>query len=190
MIYPRDRKFELGIVVGYTLRDLQSHSKLEAELVKRKGLGSETIPSESTVDSKVLYEPMKAWNQLLDPEAPCLPTNERICSPEAPDRPLQKLDVELAAFDRLLHAGGLVQHEGRHVAVHCGQILDSDLNEFRLGARVAPLARLEGPIAICYVATMAERAENDTEEESFTRFESPLPLNYADEACDQSEERP
>ena len=71
----------------------------------------------------------------------------------------QKLDSELAAFERLRPAL-LKTHRGLFVAIHHGAVIDADTDGFRLAAKTEERATREGPIAICQVL---ESDEGDRE---------------------------
>lgn len=65
--------------------------------------------------------------------------------------PDEKLRRELQAFESLESQGRFQGYAGRFVAIHKGNVVDSDENEFRLLDRLRALALREGPIAICRI---------------------------------------
>ena len=79
-----------------------------------------------------------------------------------------KLRKELRAFQRL-RPKLLESHLNQFVAVHRGEVIATDPDEFALAARIEGTARREGPIAICKVT--AEPAEPT--EYPYTHLESP-----------------
>ena len=81
----------------------------------------------------------------------------------------EKLSEELEAFERL-RPRLLDAHRGRFVAIHGGEVIDSDPDEFRLAARIEPLAMREGPVAICKVT----EADGEPADYPCAHFESPV----------------
>ena len=72
----------------------------------------------------------------------------RVWKPPSPDS--VKLKAELRAFKAM--TGDLVRkYPGMFVAVHKGQVIDSDVCDFQLAARIDDMAHREGAIAICRV---------------------------------------
>ncbi|MBM4038773.1 MAG: hypothetical protein FJ290_09680 [Planctomycetes bacterium] len=78
--------------------------------------------------------------------------------PAQATEPYAKLDLELAAFERL-RPELLKTHRGLFVAIHEGAVVDSDTDEFALAARIEDLARREGAIAVCQVREKVETEE-------------------------------
>ena len=68
-----------------------------------------------------------------------------------------KLDVELEAFEAL-KPGLLKDFPGLFVAIHNGEVIDWDKDDFCLAERIEERARREGPIAICMVAREGDQA--------------------------------
>jgi len=81
-----------------------------------------------------------------------------------------KLGAELAAFERM-RADLLEKYRGRFVAIHRGQVVDDDCDEFSLGARIEERARREGAIAICRVS---DAPAEGVPEYPYYHFESPM----------------
>ena len=86
----------------------------------------------------------------------------------APTSPSAKLKRELSAFQRL-RPKLLESRLGQFVAIHRGQVIDSDADEFRLAARIEDTARREGPVAICKVTD----ASAQPADYPYAHFESP-----------------
>ena len=80
----------------------------------------------------------------------------------------EKLSEELEAFERL-RPRLLDAHRGEFVAIHRGQVIGTDADEFRLAARIEDTARREGPVAICKVTD----ASAQPGEYPYAHFESP-----------------
>ncbi|MFH1920773.1 MAG: hypothetical protein ABIP48_12895 [Planctomycetota bacterium] len=85
-----------------------------------------------------------------------------------------KLRQELQAF-QALKPDLLRTHSARFVAIHHGEVIDSDVDDFRLAVRVENRATHEGPIAICRVCDEGDEGEP---EYPFAHFESPLPVEF------------
>jgi hypothetical protein len=83
----------------------------------------------------------------------------------------RKLDRELAAFESM-RRDLVAQYDGLFVAVHRGQVIDADPDDFCLARRVEATAIREGPVAICKVY---DQAQEPCAPCPFAEFESPEP---------------
>jgi len=89
--------------------------------------------------------------------------------PEGRGTSEDKLERELRAFERMPD-DMLADYRGRFVAVHRGQIIDSDVNEIELAMRIEPRAMEEGAIAVCEVG---EEGEEEVTTQEYPLVESP-----------------
>ncbi|MFW6161929.1 MAG: hypothetical protein ACODAJ_04120 [Planctomycetota bacterium] len=88
---------------------------------------------------------------------------------KTPSITARKLADELEAFERLRRQL-LEGHRDEFVAIHGGEVIDTDPDEFRLAARIEPIAMREGPVAICKVSD----AEAEPTDYPCAHFESPI----------------
>lgn len=111
--------------------------------------------------------------EYVAPHVESFPWTKRPVAQRARSRaPRDKLGSELEAFEK--QRDQLIpQYLGRFVAIHNGEVIDSDEDDFRLAVRVQPLARKEGPIAICGVFPEDEDVD-DALPPLLADFESPI----------------
>jgi len=172
------RSYVLGVTVGI----MAYHAIRDAADSGRRGVGSNRLfkakevralaagPAKASLIDSLLEDEGEQVNCLLNLEDTLGPVSLGTGMGGTGQRAGDKLTLELEAF-KVLKPSLLSRYLGRFVAVHQGRIIDSDENEFRLGARTELRAQAEGPIPICKVDD--DSGEPAQEEYPFIMFDSP-----------------